>query len=232
MPRKLTKGYFVRGQFVAIGSELDTQLKRELKGSLEMSKTDLKKHSEQLQKLGQSLLSLRAELFNRLQLPEKLCDAIALAKRIDDFEGRRRQMQFIGKLMRGLTPEQAQAAQAAVDEQTTGSGQGALWLHQAEQWRERLLADDAALTQWLQMHAQSDAQQLRALIRQARKEAQICRDPAPGDAPDLPARASERFHGRAYRDIFKIVKAALVPSPDPALAPSSEATFDQESPQP
>jgi hypothetical protein len=83
MSRKPTKGYFVRGQFVAEGSELDLELKRELKGSVDMSKTDLKKHSDHLQELGESLLTLNASVMRRLQLAhglsDKLTDAVAEA---------------------------------------------------------------------------------------------------------------------------------------------------------
>jgi ribosome-associated protein len=172
MSRKPTKGYFVRGQFVAIGSELDLELKRELKGSVDMSKTDLKKYSDRLQELGESLLTLRADLMKRLDLSEKLVDAVAEAKRITNFEGRRRQMQFIGKLMRGLPQDTLAAVEAALDEQNKGSAKGTLSLHQAEQWRDQLIADDDALTRWLQLDTEADVQQLRALIRQARKDAQ------------------------------------------------------------
>src|SRR6185369_531234 len=100
MPRKPKKGYFVRGQFIAEGSELDLELKAELKGTTEASRTDLKRESTELQKLGEALLTLRADLMAGLPLPEKLADAVAEAKRITNFEGKRRQMQFIGKLMR------------------------------------------------------------------------------------------------------------------------------------
>src|SRR5450756_1175320 len=102
MSRKLKKGYFVRGEFVTEGSERDIELKRELKGTDEASKTDLKRESTELQKLGEALLTLRADLMQGLALPEKLADAVAEARRITNFEGKRRQMQYIGKLMRGL----------------------------------------------------------------------------------------------------------------------------------
>ena len=115
MSRKPTKGYFVRGQFVALGSELDLELKRELKGSDDMSKTDLKKYSDRLQQLGESLLTLRADLMQRLDLSEKLVDAVNDAKKITNFEGRRRQMQFIGKLMRGVDEATLAAVEAALD---------------------------------------------------------------------------------------------------------------------
>ncbi|MDR7097103.1 ribosome biogenesis factor YjgA [Hydrogenophaga laconesensis] len=201
MSRKPTKGYFVRGQFVALGSELDQELKRELKGDVELSKTDLKKESARLQALGENLLTLRAELMQRLDLPEKLQDALAEARRITNFEGRRRQMQYIGKLMRSLDEEQLSAAQAALDEQNLGSAQATLSLHQAEQWRDRLISEDDALTRWLQLDASADVQHLRALIRQARKDAQATQtQERPGEAVR---------HGKAYREIFQIVKATL-----------------------
>ena len=201
MSRKPTKGYFVRGQFVALGSELDQELKRELKGSAEMSKTDLKKYSDRLQQLGESLLTLRADLMQRLNLSEKLLDAVAEAKRITNFEGRRRQMQYIGKLMRGVDEDTLTAVEAALDEQSKGSAKGTLSLHQAEQWSDRLIADDEALTAWMQLDPQSDVQHLRALIRQARKDAQATQ------AQERPGEAVR--HGKAYREIFQIVKTTL-----------------------
>lgn len=201
MSRKPTKGYFVRGQFVALGSELDLELKRELKGSVDMSKTDLKKHSDHLQQLGQDLLTLRSDLMARLDLGDKLIDALAEARRITDFEGKRRQMQFIGKLMRKLDDEAVAAIEAALEEQRKPSAAETLRLHQAEQWRDRLIADDAALTGWLAIDTEADAQQLRTLIRQARKDAQATA------AQERPGEAVR--HGRAYREIFQQVKAAL-----------------------
>ena len=79
MSRKPKKGYYVRGHFVAEGSELDLELKAELKGTTESSKTDLKRESEELQKLGEELMHLRAELLAPLGLPDKLLDAMAEA---------------------------------------------------------------------------------------------------------------------------------------------------------
>ena len=204
MSRKPTKGYFVRGQFVAAGSELDLELKRELKGSVDMSKTDLKKHSDHLQELGESLLTLRSDLMARLReqhedITDKLIDALVEAKRITNFEGRRRQIQFIGKLMRKLPDETVAAMEAALEEQRKPSARETLALHQAEHWRDRLIADDGALTEWLQSDPQADVQQLRALIRQARKDAQGVTE-RPGEA---------QRHGKAYREIFQAVRAAL-----------------------
>ncbi len=112
MSRKPKRGYYVKGHFVPEGSELDLELKAELKGTTEKSRTDLKRESDALQALGEQLLTLRADLLAGLNLSEKLLDALAEAKRITNFEGRRRQMQFIGKLMRLLDADTLHAAQA------------------------------------------------------------------------------------------------------------------------
>src|SRR3569832_1321399 len=133
MSRKPKIGYWVRGTFVAEGSELDLQLKAELKP--EASRTDLKRESEQLQKLGEQLLTLREDLFTRLQLPEKLVEALEEVRRITNFEGRRRQMQYVGKLMRNLDEADLQAARDALEEQHKGSAREALALHEAVKWR-------------------------------------------------------------------------------------------------
>jgi ribosome-associated protein len=201
MSRKLKKGYFVKGQFVAEGSALDLEYKRELKGTEEATRTDLKRESLEIQKLGEDLLTLRGELFERLGLPDKLIDAVAEAKRITNFEGKRRQMQFIGKLMRKLDPAEVQAIRDALQEQVQGSAQETVNLHLAEQWRDRLIADEDAFAIWFNSYPATDTQQLRALIRQARKDG----------LPDKTAVSQGQFprQGRAYRDIFKLVRDQL-----------------------
>ncbi|HEX5806161.1 MAG TPA: ribosome biogenesis factor YjgA [Macromonas sp.] len=201
MARKPTKGYFVKGHFVAEGSELDLELKRELKGNVELSRTDMKKISDHLQSLGEQLLTLRKGLLEKLALPDRLLDALTEAKRITNFEGKRRQMQYIGKLMRKLDESTVQAIEAALDVQHQGSAQEKQRLHVAELWRDRLVADDEALTDWLTQDAEADLQHLRSLIRQARKDAQAKTD---AEAPGLAQR-----HGKAYREIFQIVQASL-----------------------
>jgi len=201
MSRKPKKGYFVRGQFVAEGSELDLQLKSELKHFQENSKTELKRESTELQKLGEALLTLRADLMEGLQLPDKLLDALDEVRRITNFEGRRRQMQFIGKLMRGLDEEALAAVREALDTQRQGSAKESMALHEAETWRDQLIEDDQALQRWLDAHPDTDSQQLRALIRQARKDRQ--------PSADEVSRGLVPRHGRAYREIFQLVKEQL-----------------------
>ena len=197
MSRKFKKGYFVRGEFVAEGSERDLELKRELKGTDDQSRTDLKRESLELQKLGEDLLTLRATWMKRLPLTEKLKDAVVEANRITNFEGKRRQMQFIGKQMRLLDPETLAAVRTALADQYSGSAHDNLVLHLAESWRDRLMAQDEAFGEWIIKCPETDSQQLRALIRQARKDA----------VPEKPGEAVR--HGRAYRDIFQMVREHL-----------------------
>jgi len=184
---KAIKGYWSKGRFVK-----PEEIALEPAGP--PSKTQLKAEADEKQALGEALLTLRADLMARLDLPDKLRDAIADAKKITNFEGKRRQMQFIGKLMRPLDPE---PIREAINEQLNGSADLTLALHLAEQWRDKLIADDAALGEWLQEHPGTDSQQLRALVRQARKDAK----------PEKPGEAQR--HGKAYREIFQLVRQAM-----------------------
>jgi len=188
---KPVKGYWSNGRFVK-----PEEIALEEVGP--PSKTQLKAEADEKQALGEALLTLRADLMARLDLPDKLLDALKEARRITNFEGRRRQMQFIGKLMRPLdmTP-----IRAAIDEQANGSADLTLALHLAEQWRDRLIEADDALGEWMTAYPATDSQQLRALIRQARKDA---KPEKPGEAPR---------HGKSYREIFQLVKQAMAEEP-------------------
>lgn len=189
---KAIKGYWSNGRFVK-----PEEIALEEVGP--PSKTQLKAEADEKQVLGEALLTLRADLMARLDLPDKLLDALKEARRITNFEGRRRQMQFIGKLMRPLDTE---PIRAAIDEQANGSADLTLALHLAEQWRDKLIASDDALSQWLTDYPATDSQQLRALIRQARKD--IAKPETPGEAPR---------HGKSYREIFQMVKQAMAEEP-------------------
>ena len=197
MSRKSRKGYYVAGEFVAAGSDLDQQFRTEQKGTEAPSRTERKNASEDLQKVGEDLLTLRVDLFAALPLPEKLRDAILDARRITNFEAKRRQKQFIGKLMHRLDPVALEAVNTALRLQYSQSAQETLTLHRAEKWRDALIADDDRLGAWLKEFPETDAQQLRALIRQARKDA---KEAKPEEGPRM---------GRAYRQIFTLVRGEL-----------------------
>jgi ribosome-associated protein len=218
MSRKPTKGYYVKGHFVAQGSELDLALQREVKGDDLISKTDLKQKSNELQKLGEDLLDLRTDLMQQLltlgHLPDLLHEAVLSAKKITDFEGKRRQMQYVGKLMRKLDSTQVEAMRDALSVQHNGSAEETQLLHLAEAWRERLLKDDSAMEEWQSSYPGTDSQQLRALLRQARKDG----------LPDKAAVSQGLLprQGRAYRDIFQILRQHLLQS----LQAQEERVYD------
>ena len=156
------------------------------------------------------MLTLRAGLLDPLDLPERLLEALKEYKRITDFEGGRRQMQYIGKLMRKLDDEEVAAIRTALQVQRDGSAAEIALLHQAEHWRDRLIdADthDAALSEWLTQYPDTDTQQLRALVRQARKDAEA--------AAKQPAGAAPR-QARSYRELFQLVKGQLLTMEDGA----------------
>ncbi|WP_280150707.1 ribosome biogenesis factor YjgA [Piscinibacter sp. XHJ-5] len=155
------------------------------------SKTQRKKASHDLQDLGEALVAMPDDRLADLAMDETLLEAIREYKRTRSHEGRRRQMQYIGKLMRRADPEPLREAVAAMQ---LGRAKDALALHEAERWRVELIAGDEALTRWTAEHPQADLQQLRSLVRAARKDA---------------AAAPEQRSGRAYRDLFKFIKQQL-----------------------
>jgi ribosome-associated protein len=200
MAGKFKKGYYVNGHFVAEDSAVDLELKREMKGRHETSRSDDKKASDALQDLGESLTTLNADQLANIGLNDKLVDALIEVHRITNFEGRRRHMQLIGKLMRKLEPEDVERSKAAILNKTTGSAADKMALHVAEKWRDDLIANDDAFQRWIGIKPQTDTQQLRALIRQARKD-QEAMVKAPAGTPHR--------QGRAYREIFLLVREGL-----------------------
>lgn len=156
------------------------------------SKTQRKKAMHELQDLGEALVALPADRVEALDLPESLRDALRELRRTRSFEGQRRQMQYIGKLMRRVDPEPIREAVAAF---RLGQAKDALSLHKAEAWRSELISDDEALTRWMAEFPDTDVQQLRSLIRAARKDA---------------AAAPEQRSGRAFRELFQFIKQHLL----------------------
>ena len=130
------------------------------------SRTQLKKQMAELQELGAELTRLNPEQLAEMALPERLQDAVLAAQRMTRFEARRRQLQYIGRLMREVDPA---PIRAHLDRWQASSRKHTARLHQLERWRERLLADDAALTELAREHP-CDPQRLRTLVRNARRE--------------------------------------------------------------
>jgi ribosome-associated protein len=150
-----------------------------------ISKTKQKQAMLELQALGAALVELAPAHLAEMPLAEPLRAAIEEAKRITSHEARRRQMQYIGKLMRDVDAVPLRAALEALD---SGSAQAAAHHRRLEAWRERLLADDGALTAFAAEHPGADLQVLRTLIRNSRRELKEGRPP------------------RAYRELFRQIR--------------------------
>lgn len=138
------------------------------------SKSQLKRDMHALQALGVELVGLRRDQLQRIDLPPELRDAIEFAHRVTSHEARRRHMQYLGKLMRQVD---AGAVRTAMDRVTGDSRAAVALMHLAERWRDRLIADDAALTEFVAEHPDADVQWLRSTIRAARREAAAQRAP-------------------------------------------------------
>lgn len=152
------------------------------------SKTQRKKEMHELQALGAELVELTAQQLATVELPEALRDAVEEARRITSHEARRRQLQYVGKLMRGIDPapiRERLAAYKAVSREHTAR------LHFVERWRTRLLEDPAALTELLRDYPQADAARLRTLVRNAAREREQGKPP------------------KSYRELFRELNETL-----------------------
>ncbi|MAF01081.1 MULTISPECIES: ribosome biogenesis factor YjgA [Herbaspirillum] len=152
------------------------------------SKSQLKREMDALQKLGESLVAEPRDRVKRVPMPEDVRDAILECQQIKDHEGRRRQMQYVGKKMRTLEPDELAIIQKTIDSWHGASKAETAAMHALERRREKLLADDQALTELLNRHPDVDVQHMRTLIRNARKE------------------QAENKPPKAYREIFQILK--------------------------
>jgi ribosome-associated protein len=152
------------------------------------SKSELKRQSNELQKLGEQLVDAPRDRVKRVPMPDDVRDVILETQTITNHEGRRRALQFVGKKMRTLDEEEVAAIQRAIDSWKGASKSETAALHALERRREKLLADDKALTVLLEENPELDVQHLRTLIRNARKEVAESKPP------------------KAYREIFQILK--------------------------
>jgi ribosome-associated protein len=131
------------------------------------SKSARKREDRALREMGVRLADLPDDQRATLPLDDALRDAIEDFRAMRSFEARRRQTHFIGKLMRRADVAAIEAALAALDRRSAA----ARYAHHAvERWRERLLAEDAALTEFVAAHPATDVQALRTLIRRARNQ--------------------------------------------------------------
>jgi ribosome-associated protein len=150
-----------------------------------VSKTKRKQEMHELQALGAALVELPESQLSGLSLESKLHEAVLAARRMKSHEAKRRQLQYIGKLMRGVDPEPIRQRLATIEGH---SAQASAQHRRLEAWRERLLAGDEALTEFAAAFPAADLQALRSLLRNARKEMKEGKPP------------------RAYREVFRLLK--------------------------
>ncbi len=155
------------------------------------SKTKIKKQMHELRDLGKELTELGKDQLAQLDIPENLRDAIREIKNINSFGARRRQMQYIGKLMRDVDTA---PILAKLDVWKGKSQHHIAYTHQLERWRDRLMENDNALTELLAAHPGADAQRLRTLVRNAQKEMEAGKPP------------------KNYREIFQVLRE-IIPEP-------------------
>lgn len=139
-----------------------------------VSKSEIKRDAEQLKKLGENLIHLTPANLAKIPLDDSLREAIELAQRLR-LEARRRQIQYIGKLLRNRDPE---PIQEALDKVENRHNQQLALLQKLEQTRDHLLEQgDGALNPLLDEYPHLDRQHLRNLIRSAQKEKQANKPP-------------------------------------------------------
>jgi ribosome-associated protein len=151
-----------------------------------LSKTRRKKQMLELQDLGKQLVELPEARVAAMGLEAALEQAVLAAQRMKSHEAKRRQLQYIGRLMREVDAEPIRERLAAIEGH---SAQATARHRRLEAWRERLLADDEALTEFASQHPGVDLQKIRASIRNCRKEQKEGKPP------------------RAFRELFRLLKA-------------------------
>ncbi|MBY6204063.1 ribosome biogenesis factor YjgA [Halomonas denitrificans] len=155
----------------------------------EPSKTQRKNEALELRELGRALAGLPEADRAALDLPEALRESIERYNAIRKHGAKKRELQYLGKQMRRIDPA---PIRAAVEAREAGSQADAAALHRVERWRERLIEDDAAVTAFVEEHPDCDVQQLRSLVRAARREGGV-EDP-------------EQRHGKNYRTLFRFLR--------------------------
>jgi len=174
------------------------------------SKSEMKRQVDALQKLGEALVAEPRDRVKRVPMPEDVRDAILECQTITNHEGRRRQMQFVGKKMRTLDEAEIAAIQQTIDGWKGASKSDTAAMHALERRRDKLLADDKALTVLLSENPELDVQHLRTLIRNARKE------------------QAENKPPKAYREIFQILKQVEAKKKKDAAAEADDADSEDD----
>jgi len=152
------------------------------------SKSELKRLMTQRQKLAEVLAALSSDALKTIPMDEAIKAVIAETNKIKSFEAIRRHKQYLGKLMRFLDDEELDTIQKRLDAIQGVSKAETAKLHHLESFRDRLIANDEAFTNMIEQYPDMDIQNMRTLIRNARKEKEANKPP------------------KAYREIFRVLK--------------------------
>lgn len=131
------------------------------------SKSQRKRDMDALQDIGEELTQLNQQQLDSIELPESLRDAVLEARAMKRNEARRRQMQYVGKLMRQVDPA---PIRVKLDGFLSVSAEHTAQLHHIERWRERLIDDPKSVSEFIAAYPEADSQQLRTLIRNVTEE--------------------------------------------------------------
>ncbi|TVS12525.1 MAG: DUF615 domain-containing protein [Wenzhouxiangella sp.] len=191
MPRKPRPG-------LPTHAALDSPANGDAESNQAPSKTRQKEQAHALQDLGLAVARLPQEHRRSVDMPENLREAIETYLTTRSHEARRRQLQLVGKLLRRVDPA---PLHEAVERFARGRAADSERLHTVERWRDALIRDDEAITSWIERHPDTDIQQLRSLVRSARREGAGNR--------------AEQRQPKSHRQLFRLIDKALDTS-DPA----------------
>ena len=152
------------------------------------SKSELKRQMSERQKLAETLAGFSPESLKTVPMEDGLRSALLETAKIKTFGGIRRHKQYLGKLMRLLSEDEIVAIRKQIDVIEGPGRVETAHLHRLERLRERLLSNDEVLTELIAQHPSLDVQNLRTLIRNARKEKESNKPP------------------KAYREIFQVLR--------------------------
>ncbi len=139
------------------------EISEQITNKQETSKSEIKRQMLALQELGEKVVALPEAQLSTVPLDNKLRDAILLARKITKRGGLKRQLQYIGKLMRHVDP---QPIQMAIEDIEKGHREAKQLFHQREQWRDQLLTGNTdTLTEFIQLFPETDMQRLRQYLR-------------------------------------------------------------------
>ena len=140
-----------------------------------VSKSELKRDMDALKEIGTRLMELKPAQLDKLDLHYRLRAALDESKRITSHNARKRHLGFIGKL---LQDQEIEPVMALLDQLDSTGDEYNRRFHQLERWRDRLIQEDSALTEYLAGNPDAEPQHLRQLVRNARKEAEQSKPPA------------------------------------------------------